>query len=300
MIDPRNRSHMDLGQQREKWEYLGQSLDHIVKDEELARLLTTELPAYQRLEEAEEGKEVDEWWAEVAEVTLGDERQFPILSRFTTIITILNLTLILYRLALALCTVCNSSSEVERDFSDMEGIYADSHAHATGQELLEAKMMVKSTMKTEANKCARCIASKEDRRKRALAGEKLTAEQCAHCHCSFYEVDDELLAELRNFEPSKKCEKYEKVKSNKSKKKEPDDQEVKKIQESKMKNEVMRLKQKFKKEKERDKEKKDKEKKDMENPQKDGGEKVKKKAKKRVAIEKVDVAKKKKKLSFLL
>ena len=134
---------MDLGQQREKWEYLGQSLDHIVKEEDLARLLTTELPAYQRLEEAEEGKEVDEWWAEVAEVTLGDERQFPILSRFTTIITILNLTLILYRLALALCTVCNSSSEVERDFSDMEAIYADSHAHATGQELLEAKMMVK-------------------------------------------------------------------------------------------------------------------------------------------------------------
>jgi hypothetical protein len=160
VIDPRNRSHMDLVKQREKWEYLGQSLDHIVKEEELARLLTTELPAYQRLEEAEEGKEVDEWWAEVAEVTLGDERQFPILSRFTTIISIFTLTSILNRFALALCTVCNSSSEVERDFSDMEAIYADSRAHATGQELLEAKMMVKSTMKAEANNCARCIASK--------------------------------------------------------------------------------------------------------------------------------------------
>ena len=204
-------------------------------------------------------------------------------------------------MALALCTVCNSSSEVERDFSDMEAIYADSHAHATGQELLEAKMMVKSTMKTEANNCARCIASKEDRRKRALAGEKLPDEQCAHCHCSFYEVDDELLAELRNCEPSKKAEKYERVKSNQSKKKEPDYKEVKKIQESKIKSEVMRLKQKCKeKEKGRDKEKEDKEKKDKEKPKKDGGEKVKKKAKKRVAIEKVDVAKKKKKLSFLL
>ena len=49
------------------------------------KLLITELPAFQRLEEAEEGKEVDEWWAEVAEVTLGGERQFPILSRFTTL-----------------------------------------------------------------------------------------------------------------------------------------------------------------------------------------------------------------------
>ena len=31
----------------------------------------------------EEGMKVDEWWAEVADVTLGGERQFPILSRFT-------------------------------------------------------------------------------------------------------------------------------------------------------------------------------------------------------------------------
>lgn len=84
VIDPINRSHMDLGLQKEKWKYLGQSLDHIVKEEELVRLLNTELPAYQRLEEAEEGKEVDDWWSEVAEVTLGGERQFPILSRFTT------------------------------------------------------------------------------------------------------------------------------------------------------------------------------------------------------------------------
>ena len=295
MIDPRNRSHMDLVKQREKWEYLGQSLDHIVKEEELARLLTSELPAYQRLEEAEEGKEVDEWWAEVAEVTLGDERQFPILSRFTTIITILNLTLILYRLALALCTVCNSSSEVERDFSDMEAIYADSRAHATGQELLEAKMMVKSTMKAEANNCARCIASKEDRRKSALAGEKLSVEQCQHCHCSFYRVDDELLAELRNSEPSKKAQKSELVKDKESKKVEPDSKTVKEIQEVKVKREVLQLKKNVK-EKGKVKEKMDKEK-----LLKDKEKKVTKKvAKKRVAIEKVDVTKKKKRLSFLL
>ena len=85
MIDPKNRSHMDITEQRERWEYLGESLNHIIKEEELVKLLITELPAFQRLEEAEEGKEVDEWWAEVAEVTLGGERQFPILSRFTTI-----------------------------------------------------------------------------------------------------------------------------------------------------------------------------------------------------------------------
>ena len=59
------------------------------------------------VEEAEsEGMEVDLWWAQVAEATLGGEKKFPILSR----------------LALALCTICNSSSEVERDFSDMEAV----------------------------------------------------------------------------------------------------------------------------------------------------------------------------------
>ena len=87
VIDPRNRSHMDLTKQREMWKFLGQALDHILKEKVLDKLLHTELPAYQRLE-AEEGKEVNAWWAEVAEVTLRDERQFPILSRFTTIITL--------------------------------------------------------------------------------------------------------------------------------------------------------------------------------------------------------------------
>ena len=59
---------MDITEQRERWEYLGESLNHIIKEEELVKLLITELPAFQRLEEAEEGKEVDEWWAEVADV----------------------------------------------------------------------------------------------------------------------------------------------------------------------------------------------------------------------------------------
>ena len=35
--------------------------------------------------------------------------------------------------------------------------------------------------------------------KKALAGEKLIREQCNHCHCKFLEVDDERLADLRNW-----------------------------------------------------------------------------------------------------
>ena len=49
--------------------------------------------------------------------------------------------------------------EVERDFSDMEVIFADSRANTT--ELLEAKMMVKSSLKNEANNCARRTEGRE-------------------------------------------------------------------------------------------------------------------------------------------
>ena len=65
---------------------------------------------------------------------LGGETQFPNLSKF----------------ALALCTVPNSSSEVERSISDMEAIFSNSKAANIGQELLEAKMTVKGSMKREA------------------------------------------------------------------------------------------------------------------------------------------------------
>ena len=119
----------------------------------MGKILMGELPAYQMLEPCKEGVGVDEWWAEVAEVTIGEERQFPNLSYF----------------ALALSTVPNSSSEVERDFSDMEAIFANSKAHGTGQELLEAKMTVKSAMKNEAANCARCIAAMDERKEKTMA-----------------------------------------------------------------------------------------------------------------------------------
>ena len=52
--------------------------------------------------------------------------------------------------------------------------------------------------------CARCIKAKEDYKRRVLAGEKVLREQCTHCHCKFLDVDEELLADLRNHEPYKR------------------------------------------------------------------------------------------------
>ena len=310
VIDPKNRTHMDLSKQKDAWEFLGEALPNIIKREELDTLLATELPAFQRLEPAEEGKEVDEWWAEVSEVSLGDERQFSLLSRFTTLPLTLPLTLPfpipLTRFALALATVCNSSSEVERDFSDMEAIYADSRANKTGQELLEAKMTIKSHMKNEANYCARCIAVKEDRRKRALAGENLPAEHCKHCHCKFFEVDENLLAKLRNSEPSKKEKEKQKKEREKEKEKklsEADEKKDKEKEKKRIMGQVLRLRKITKEKKEKAARLKEKKKKaETEKSTNNKGRVVKKSGatKGNVSIKKVDVSNKKKKLAFLL
>ena len=143
---------------------MGESLNHIITEEELVTLLVTELPAFQRLQEAEEGTEVDEWWAEVADVTLGGEKQFPILSRFTTLVLI---TILIYiiRFTLGLCTICNSSSEVERNFSDMEVMFAASRVSNMGQDLLEAKMMVKNAVKGESVNCAGALKPRRTERR---------------------------------------------------------------------------------------------------------------------------------------
>jgi hypothetical protein len=282
-----NRQQMpDIKEQREQWTLLGEQLSHIITEDELVRMLTVELPDFQLLEAAEDEVEVDVWWAQVAGVTLGGERQFPILSR----------------LALALCTIYNSSSEVERDFSDMEAVYTDPRANATGQQLLEAKMTVKSAVKEEAYNCARCKVAKEERKEQALAGEKLPREQCNHCHCKFLEVDDELLADLRNCGPSQRFElnKTKASAESKRKSKENNSEEViKKNNEdicTKLKKETLLMKKRYleKKEKEARNKKEVTTKKDKEDNMKPSE----KKAKKRVSIEKIETSERKKKKLF--
>ena len=189
VLDPSSRDKETLGQQRRLWDILATQLDHIISEEQKTVLLTTELVSYQALEQAEAGIEVDEWWALVLEVELGGLLQFPQMGN----------------LALACLTIFNSGSEAERDFSFMENIYADNRSNNTGQELLDSKMIVNSAVKAEAEHCARCIESKKDKAEKERRGENVPKrEQTSHCRCSLVEVDSELLAKLRNYEPHKK------------------------------------------------------------------------------------------------
>ena len=168
-------------------EILATQLSHIVDEEAKNTLLTEELVAYQRVETSAQLCEVDESWASVAEMTLGGEKQFPILSK----------------LALACSTIVASSSEVEQEFSSISDVFANPKVHNLTQELLDAKQVVKSAERAEGRYCARCKEREKERKEKQLKGEKLPRDQCRHCHCSLLQVDDNLLAELRNKQPSK-------------------------------------------------------------------------------------------------
>ena len=275
VIDPQCKEKETLKKQRDMWDYLATKLNHIVSEEEKKTLLTVELVSYQKVEPAELGIEADEWWAMVAEIELDGDLQLPILSRF----------------ALALCPVINSGSEVERDFSDMQAIYSDSKCNRTEQELLESKMAVKSAVKAEAVNCARCIEAKKEIKEKKLKGERVKKEKCTHCHCSFLEVGDELLNDLRNCEPGRKFNAAVKQKAleNEAMKKELEDRQAKDIlaAERDLKREVTEMKRRFQ-------EATVKAIKEKRPPPK-------KVPKKRVAIEKVETdLSKRKKLSFLL
>ena len=187
VLEPGSKEQLSLPQQRVMWSGLASQCNHIVSEEDRTVLLTQELVSYQSLEPAEEDVEVDDWWRKVGEVTIGDEKQFPILSR----------------LALSLCTVCPSGSEAERDFSDMEAIYSDPKSNSTGQDLMQAKMSVKSAVKGQEKYCKRCIEAEKERKEMKARGEDVKRRQCSHCHCGFLDVDDNLLAELRNKQPGK-------------------------------------------------------------------------------------------------
>lgn len=135
-------------------------------------------------------------------------------------------------------------------------------------------------------------------KRKALAGEGLPIrERCNHCHCSFLEVDEELLADLRNCGPHKRCELSEmkaaaeeksKEKSEAFKKKSKEDYEIL------LKKETLLMKKRYL-------EKKAAEKEETEEENKAAEAEGKKKPVKRVAIEKLAVDDvKKKKLSFLI
>lgn len=193
-----SEKNLPLDEARDKWKFLGMSFPNVTTDEELNRMLTSELPRYSALEDPAEGIDVDEWWAQVLEVEVCEEKFVKHLPR----------------LALGLATIYNFSSEAERDISKLNGIYAGDKKTQMKQETIVDKMTVQAAGSEEAKSCERCIANDKKRDSRIQAGEIVGRRQTNHCHCSFITPDPEVLADLRAGGPGRRYN--QKQKENKS------------------------------------------------------------------------------------
>ena len=231
VLDP-NSKNDPIEDLRTKWIYLAKQFPNIVSEEELIQLNITELPKYKQLEDAKD-EEVDEWWAEVFEVEVEGEKQFPVLTK----------------LGLGLWTIYNSSSEAERDISKQSLVFADPKKHNTSQTLLQSKLKVMDAESNESSSCARCIANRKERSEKKKRGEKVAKrEEIQHCHCSFMVPDAEFIADARNFGPSKRREEHVK-KVAEQKRKDKEELEFKKKDEESaskdLKREVIELKKRY-------------------------------------------------------
>ena len=54
--------------------------------------------------------------------------------------------------------------DIAKLFSDMEAIYSDPKSNFTGQDLMQAKMSVKSAVKGQEKYCGRCIEAERERK----------------------------------------------------------------------------------------------------------------------------------------
>ena len=94
------------------------------------------------------------------------------------------------KLGSSICTIYNSSSPAERDFSLMKTFVGDPARSCTKMEMLKDKMQIKA----EVNSFFRSCAKRKANKKKFQAGERKTAPaQTNHCHCDLWRPSEELL-----------------------------------------------------------------------------------------------------------
>ena len=185
IISPKSKN-LPLSRGREVWGYLGHKFPNIISEDELQDLLNTELPRYASLEDPEDGILVDEWWAQVAEVEVCEEKFFKNLPK----------------LALGLATIYNSSSEAERDISKLNNIFAGNKKGSIKQETVEDKLTVQAAVSEEGKYCKRCIENDNSKESDKNEGKKVGKRVINHCHCGFLKPDKSVLDDMRNCVPA--------------------------------------------------------------------------------------------------
>jgi hypothetical protein len=141
---------------------------------------------------------------------------------------------LLTKLGSSCCTVYNSSSPAERDFSHMnEMVGGGGSKNRTSQELLLAKMTIKAEINMLARKCLKCKVLKEKDQK------------SYHCHCHLFSPPEELMETMRGGQPHKRyqmaLEKAAAENKDKEVLKALLEEEDKSVKDKNMKDEVLRL-----------------------------------------------------------
>ena len=184
---------LPLEESRKKWGYLAEKFHNVVSSEE-ADLLHEELANYRLLPIKDHVHvnhvAVDQWYANLAKITIGDELAYPVLSH----------------LALALCTMYNSSSEAERDFSTEKFILEDARKNSTSQLTQQSKMTVMSAVARKAKDCKLCLeAIKEKEEEKKKFPDTVVAKyRSRHCHCDMLDVDEAMLMDCDNGKPARR------------------------------------------------------------------------------------------------
>ena len=144
VLNPSARNE-SVTQFSKKWVYLANKFPNVLSERE-AEDLKLELIAYHHLPPAEDldNLAVDKWFGTLAVMTEGGSLKFPLLSR----------------LALALATIYNSSSEAERDFSQQNLI--TSGKPNMSQETLQAQLTLRSQQTMLTKDCSRCEAAEKE------------------------------------------------------------------------------------------------------------------------------------------
>ena len=177
VLTPSSWNDMKLDDLKKQWRVLGEHFVNIVKISDLPDLMVevSSLKAVGVGVVGEEVSEVDRFFSKLSKVV--DEEDNPIFP-------------LLSKLGSSLCTVYNSGSMAERDFSLMNAIVTDKSR--TSQLLLLAKMYIKAELMMLARDCRKCAALKAGR------------EEGRHCHCDIWQPPEDLKAFMRGGQPSRR------------------------------------------------------------------------------------------------
>ena len=183
------KKNLSLDELKKMWRYCAEKFPNVISGFEIDMLMS-ELVPYKQLDDPEEDIEVDAWFSRLALLKCDGENHFPVITK----------------LGLALCTMYNSSSEAERDFSRQNYITADPRRNRMEQPTIRSKLAVMSAAADLKRSCKRCLDAKSTPKKGSAECDYFEESTSRHCHCSLLPVDQKVLDTIKAGQPRQKYE----------------------------------------------------------------------------------------------